>query len=478
MEIKSVTILQETDQAGLFISGSAAGRNVLYTCEELERQEKNKCCRFSVYDNHEDAESKDIEEGRGFPLQNYLDAACVTDTEEIRLKSVDGFESIVTELKSKRYYFPKLREGMSEGREPREAFISFYKNGIPVKYYPHPTIMFGQQGLDDKNKDYFSKGIRMLVAGSQEQGFWVRGNGLRCNRYFSLGSFFELNKAEAGTIYWMELKYADGSHQKAPAIRLTRSFWEEQAECAPEYMDQLRAVDHAGETIGNVTDAIWLFLLDETYKRIGYYDGTTVSEDFAGIVAGELEPIVSRCEKRVPQTTVKDSDFYIRIRRQGQELATWYYSFAELQSAYGDVASEEEYCYYNHNMNNGQGGQRKVTAHGLLLLNLLEFLPQIPDREEIENGSVLFQIFTNDNYKEKIMLSADELSAYRFILAYEQDQRTQTGAEPGDTSLWEDAERRFVPIRGTTPFRVYCGKESANPSVYKNVAGMQVELLF
>ena len=91
---------------------------------------------------------------------------------------------------------------------------------------------------------------------------------------------------------------------------------------------------------------------------------------------------------------------------------------------------------------------------------------------------MLFQIFTNDNYKEKIVLSADELSAYRFILAYEQDQRTQTGVEPGDTSLWEDAERRFVPIRGTTPFRVYCGKESANPSVYKNVAGMQVELLF
>ena len=144
---------------------------------------------FSVYDNHEDAESRILRKGGGFPLQNYLDAACVTDTEEIRLKSVDGFESIVTELKSNRYYFPKLREGMSEGREPREAFISFYKNGIPVKYYPHPTIMFGQQGLDDKNKDYFSKGIRMLVAGSQEQGFWVRGTGLRCNRYFSLGSF-------------------------------------------------------------------------------------------------------------------------------------------------------------------------------------------------------------------------------------------------------------------------------------------------
>ena len=115
MEIKSVTILQETDQAGLFISGSAAGRNVLYTCEELERQEKNKCCRFSVYDNHEDAESKDIEEGRGFPLQNYLDAACVTDTEEIRLKSVDGFESIVTETEVKQVLFPETERGDVRG---------------------------------------------------------------------------------------------------------------------------------------------------------------------------------------------------------------------------------------------------------------------------------------------------------------------------------------------------------------------------
>lgn len=478
MKIKSVTILPETGQAGLFISGSTAGRNVLYTCEELEQQEKNESCRFSVYDNHEDAESKDIEEGRGFPLQRYLDAACVTDTEEIRLKSVDGFESIVTELKSKRYYFPKLMEGVSEGMEPREAFISFYKDGIPVKYYPHPTIMFGQQGLDDKNKDYFSKGIRMLVAGSQEQGFWVRGNGLRCNRYFSLSSFFELNGTEAGTVYWVELEYEDGSRRKAPAIRLTKEFWQQQAECTPEYLDQLRAVDHAGETIGTVMDTLWLFLMDETYKRIGYYDGTTVSEDFAGVVAGELQPVASQCEKRVPQTTVDDSEFYIRIIRQGQELATWHYSLAELHSVYGDVASEEEYCYYNHNMNNGQGGQRKVTAHGWLLLCLLEFLPQIPNREEIENGSVMFQIFTNDNYKEKIALSADELSAYRFILAYEQDQRTQTGLEKGDTSLWDDVEKRFVPIKGTTPFRVYCGKESANPSVYKNAAGMQVELLF
>ena len=190
MNIKSIKILSEEEQVGLFLSGSAAERNVLYTCTDLDQQEKTDRQRFSVYDNHEDAESRDIEEGCGFPLQRYLDVAGATDVNEIRLGSVDGFESVVTELGSRRYFFPGLLERSAEGKEPREAFISFCKNGIPVKYYPHPTIMFGQQGIDDKNKDYFAKGIRMLVAGSAEQGFWVRGTGLRCNRYFSLSRFF------------------------------------------------------------------------------------------------------------------------------------------------------------------------------------------------------------------------------------------------------------------------------------------------
>ena len=115
MEIKSVTILQETDQAGLFISGSAAGRNVLYTCEELERQEKNKCCRFSVYDNHEDAESKDIEEGRGFPLQNYLDAACVTDTEENSSEKCRWVRINRDRTEVKKVLFPETERGDVRG---------------------------------------------------------------------------------------------------------------------------------------------------------------------------------------------------------------------------------------------------------------------------------------------------------------------------------------------------------------------------
>ena len=97
MNIKSIKILSEEEQVGLFLSGSAAERNVLYTCTDLDQQEKTDRQRFSVYDNHEDAESRDIEEGFGFPLQRYLDAAGATDVNEIRLGSVDGFESVVTE---------------------------------------------------------------------------------------------------------------------------------------------------------------------------------------------------------------------------------------------------------------------------------------------------------------------------------------------------------------------------------------------
>lgn len=478
MKIKSIAIMSEEEQVGLFLSGSIAERNVLYTCADLEQQEKTQYQRFSVYDNHEDAESLDIEEGFGFPLQRYLDAAGVAAVNEIRLGSVDGFESVVTELQSKRYFFPGLLERSTEGKEPREAFISFQKNSIPVKYYPHPTIMFGQQGIDDKNKDYFAKGIRMLVAGSAEQGFWVRGTGLRCNRYFSLSRFFEWDSKHAGTMHWAELQMEDESIRRVPAISLSCEFWSEQAECAPEAMDQLIAVDANGQEISRITGDIWLFLADEALKQIGYFDGQNICTAFSGVIAGELREQKVEKQIHVPGTRADESEFYIQIVKQEQTAACYYYSLQELLNAFGDLESCETYEYYNHNMNHGQGGQRRVTAKGWSLLTLLELLPEIPQREDLENGSVRFQIFTNDNYKEKIALEANELSAYRFLLTYEQDQRSQDGMEKGDTSSWADKDLHFAPIKGTTPFRIYCGKESANPSVYKNAAGMVVTILF
>ena len=391
---------------------------------------------------------------------------------------MDGFESVVTELQSKRYFFPGLLERSAEGKEPREAFISFQKNSIPVKYYPHPTIMFGQQGIDDKNKDYFAKGIRMLVAGSAEQGFWVRGTGLRCNRYFSLSRFFEWDSKHAGTMHWAELQMEDESIRRVPAISLSREFWSEQAEYAPEAMDQLIAVDANGQEISRITGDIWLFLADEALKQIGYFDGQNICTEFSGVIAGELREQKVEKQIHVPGTRADESEFYIQIVKQEQTAACYYYSLQELLNAFGDLESCETYEYYNHNMNHGQGGQRRVTAKGWSLLTLLELLPEIPQREDLENGSVRFQIFTNDNYKEKIALEANELSAYRFLLTYEQDQRSQDGMEKGDTSSWADKDLHFAPIKGTTPFRIYCGKESANPSVYKNAAGMVVTILF
>ncbi|MCC8029942.1 MAG: hypothetical protein LIO75_09170, partial [Lachnospiraceae bacterium] len=108
---------------------------------------------------------------------------------------------------------------------------------------------------------------------------------------------------------------------------------------------------------------------------------------------------------------------------------------------------------------------------------LLNLLPEIPNPEFIESGALLFQVFTNDTYKEKLAADGNELGVYRFILAYEQDQRTETGMEKGDTSAWTDEDLHFAPIRGTTPFRIYCGKSSANPAVYKNVEGMKIIFL-
>lgn len=49
MNIKSIKILSEEEQVGLFLSGSAAERNVLYTCTDLDQQEKRIRQRFSVY---------------------------------------------------------------------------------------------------------------------------------------------------------------------------------------------------------------------------------------------------------------------------------------------------------------------------------------------------------------------------------------------------------------------------------------------
>lgn len=490
--IESIHLLPDKIDIGLFVSGSVAARNLLFTNRELEAQPKEQKQKFSVYDNHEDKESKDIEEGTGFPLAFYLEQAGITDVDEVKTRSVDGFESVVSEMRSRRYYFPGLVAGSSEGREPREAFVSFYKDGKRVKYFPHPTIMFGQQGLDDKNKDFFGKGIRYLITGNRDRAFWAKGNLLSCSRYFSLDQIFALNETGEDAIEQARVLLVDdesnetggqageaGKSEKScvvPIIRLGNHFWKEELEikCASK---DIYAADASGREFRiDPSSDNWLFFTGPELKQIGFYDGEHIIEEFAGIRAGEIERNSKEKEVRIPANK-EQGDFYIRVIREKRELARYDYTLQELMEVYADLLKEDEYEYYNHNMNNGQGGIRKVTARGWKAAQLLELLPEIPDQEFIESGALLFQVFTKDAYKEKMAAEGNELTAYRFILAYEQDQRTQTGLEKGDTSEWDDADLHFAPIKGNTPFRIYCGKSSANPAVYKNVEGITVELI-
>lgn len=477
MKIMDAHFMPDTSEVGLFISGSETKRNLLCTCEELAKLDNLEKKLFSVYDNHENKESRDIEEGCGILLEEFLGEAGVAGVDEIKTKSIDGFESIVTELNARRMYYPGLLSHNPENAEPREALVSFYKNGEKAKFYPHPTIMFGQQGLDDKNKDFFAKGVRSVIAGARDRLFWVKGDGIRCNRYFGAEQLFELPEQGKYLTSFAELHMDDTSAWLVPAVKLPEYFWSQEIG-QKDMGTPIFAVDKNGSEQKVVSkDGIFLFFTDETYKKVGFSDGTVFIPDFAGFRVGQISKNASDKENRVPSVKEDGGDFYIRIIKNKQDIAFYAYSLAELKERFADLIKEESYYYYDHNMDQKRGGYRRVTAHGFLLADLLGLLPEIPDPEMIENGEILFQIFTQDAFKEKIALEGSELSAYRFILAFELDQRTDTGFEKHDTSVWDDEELHFAPITGNTPFKIYCDKASANPAVYKNAAGMTVELI-
>ena len=82
---------------------------------------------------------------------------------------------------------------------------------------------------------------------------------------FSLSRFFEWDSKHAGIMHWAEVQMEDESIRRVPAVRLHREFWSEQAECTPEAIDQLLAVDAKGQEISKITGDIWLFLADEAF---------------------------------------------------------------------------------------------------------------------------------------------------------------------------------------------------------------------
>ena len=472
--IKMIKNTGEKLPIALFISGSMTARNRIYSQEDFTNLTGLEKKMFSVYDDHEEAESKDLEEGCGLPLARFLEEAGVRNAEEIMVRSVDGFEAVIPELGSKRYYFPKLRENSEEGKELREAWISFYKNGKAVKFYPHPTIMFGQQGLNEQNKDYFAKGICSLRAGAKDRAFYVRGSALECNRYFSLDQLFELDGAGAYQAELLEAVGADGSVRKVPAVKCPETFWTRELKITdPSAGVQMQA---EGALWPVDTQHLYFFLSDPQMKKTGAWDGRHIWEQIDGLLIGEDVPYKKDDAVRLPETADADRDFYIKIINPDGTEKEYGYSLAELTGKFKDLQREEVFEYYNHNMDNGKGGIRRVTGRGFLLSDLLRCLPEITGLEMIEDGSMDCRIDTRDSYKQKIAFEGNELTAYSYLLTFEQDQRTRTGMEAGDTSSWQDKQLHFAKIKGNTPYRVYSKKTSANPAVYKNACGIVIRI--
>ncbi|MCU6761839.1 Uncharacterised protein [uncultured Roseburia sp.] len=459
----------------LFITGSLTKKNRIYSHEEFESLQNMEKKMFSVYDNHEESESRKLEEGCGIPLQRFLDDTGAGSIDEISIRSIDGFESVVPEMRSRRYFFPGLSEGKEEGKEERSPLISFYKNGQPVKFYPHPTMMFGQQGLNEQNKDYFAKGMRSAVIGGRDRIFWVKGDALACNRYFSADQLFGLVQDDIYEAELLEITDEHGEKRTVPAVKVPERFWTEEIQILDsEAPLRLQGTDGLKEFD---RDNLYIFLGDEALKCAGAWDGNVCVEMLEGILAGEQKAAGKSSRLLMGETPKEQSDFFIRVYQPDGESAVYYYSLNELMERFDSLITEDAFEYYNHNMDGGKGGIRKVTGRGWPVVKLLLGLPEISGLEMIEDGSITYRIFTKDTYKEKTAADGDELTAYAFMLAWEQDQRTMTGMEKGDTSKWNDKELHFENINGNTPYRIYCKKTSANPAVYKNACGIEIQII-
>ncbi len=464
-------------EIALFVSGSLTKENKIYTKEQFETLDRSKLenWRFSVYDNHGERESRRLETGTGIPLWSVFDACKADLRDEITIRSIDGFESVVSELGSKRYFFPRLEEESEVGKEERSPLISFYKNQKPVKFFPHPTMMFGQQGLHDQNKDYFAKGMRSMILGGRDRSFWVKGDALACNRYFSLDQLFSLSGEDQYEGEWFEITGTDGDKHMVPGVRLPKRFWQEELQILdPEA--ELHVISE-GEAYVFDQENLYLLLADPECKITSAWDGHAYWEDFSGILIGNPKVSEEKQEIRTGQTPEKERDFYIRIRTADGKQTEYGYCIRELEKRFENWKTQETIEYFNHNMAQGKGGIRKVTAKGWLLTDLLLGLPEISGLEMIEEGSVTFRVLTADSYKERVAADGDELTAFSFLLSCEHDQRTKTGMEAGDTSAWEDPDLHFVKIKGNTPYRIYCKKTSASPAVYKNVCGLEIQIL-
>lgn len=194
-------IKSEPIEIGLIVTGSCVKEDFIITSKEMLQIAEGKSDKFrlresvlfSAYDNHGEKTSKSIREGKGIELNSILKEAIIENPEEIKFKSIDNFETTITEYTSeKHYYFPKIMEGNSEIYEEVSALLAFYSDKSKVKYFPYPNLMIGQKGMEDKNKDFFAKGIKAIIIGNRQNILSVQGKAVKRKFNFTLLNLLEL----------------------------------------------------------------------------------------------------------------------------------------------------------------------------------------------------------------------------------------------------------------------------------------------
>lgn len=471
MKIKSIEIAEQAEKIGLFLCGSAAEKNVLFSVQQFLAFDGQGSARYSILDEHERSTSQGFEEGHGIFLNRLFARAGVEQPEDVRFLSVDGYETLVSEMYETRYYFPQMPEGSADGAREVEGMLSFYKNSSHAGQYPWPTLMFGQRGITDKNKDFFAKGTWAAVAGSRDRAFYAKGTGLEHDQYLGMEEIFA--PAEDGRgfeVFPAELSAEDGTKTPTFAVPLTDGYWDRKLSRRKGNAG-IQAISRDGSRIRlREQEPAWLFFADETGKTLGFYQNGVLLEELAGFLFGEARVSEDSREIRVPVSR-EPYDFSIVIGDPEAPEKVYGYTLEELKQRYGDLEREEQYLFFNHN-----AGNQRITTRGWLLQDLLRLLPEIGSLAPLENGFVSVNIRTADLFKQKQAEDGDLLISKRFLLAYEMDQRTDTGRIKKDTSDWDDPECHFCPVQGMTPFRIYCDKGNANPSLYKNADRLAVQI--
>lgn len=105
---------------------------------------------------------------------------------------------------------------------------------------------------------------------------------------------------------------------------------------------------------------------------------------------------------------------------------------------------------------------------------MLEDIYELAGYDNLTEGNMTMQICSMDGYRGEVQIETSEIYDYDYLLTFEIDQRTESGLEPNDTSLWEDLNYKFIAAEEHCRFRIYCNKGAASPAVFTETRGIVI----